>query len=128
MGDGQPGEQKAKEIPVHMPNMSHDDETPGVSMNFTQNSFSGKKEDMRSCLGRRNIHWRLGPCTGWESPARSNQKQRESDLPKEYNSKCTNGHESIPTDGYNAIFHIPHVLGVRSLGSKERRESFSSYV
>ena len=28
--DGEPGEQKAKEIPVHMPTMSHDDETPGV--------------------------------------------------------------------------------------------------
>ena len=36
--DGEPGEQEAKEIPVHMPTMSHEDETPDVQLSFTQNS------------------------------------------------------------------------------------------
>ena len=48
---GKPGEQRAKDIPVHMPTMSHNDATPAVWTNFTQNSgeallrhcFIGKK-------------------------------------------------------------------------------------
>ena len=38
MRDGEPGEQKAKDIPVHMPTMSLDDEIPALEMNFIQNS------------------------------------------------------------------------------------------
>ena len=46
---GKPGEQRAEDIPVHMPTMSHNDATPAMLMNFTQNS---KEAFLRHCLDR----------------------------------------------------------------------------
>ena len=64
-------EQNAKDVPVHITTMSHDDESPAGQMNFTQNSneallrrsISGIKKGLRSCLGWRNTECRPGPCT-----------------------------------------------------------------
>ena len=75
---------------------------------FSDTAFSGKKEDLRSCPGQRNKVCRPGPCTRRESPVRSNEKKNGNVLPKVYNSKRTIGHESVPTDRYDAILDIPY--------------------
>ena len=64
----------------------------------SRRSISCRKYDLKSCPGWRNKECLPGPCTRWKSPSRSNKQSNGNVLPKKYNSKCTNGHESILTE------------------------------
>ena len=48
---GKPREQRAEDIPVHMPTMSHNDAISAMYMNFTQNS---KEALLQHCLDHKN--------------------------------------------------------------------------
>ena len=73
-------EQKTMNATVRITTMAHDDETPVVSINFTQNSIEashrrcllGLKENLRSCPGRRNMECR--PCDRWHGYGNTQDK------------------------------------------------------
>ena len=52
---GKPGEQRAEDIPVHMPTMSHKNAISAMWMNFTQNS---KEALLQHCLDHKKTDGR----------------------------------------------------------------------